>query len=101
MTRRGTPKHLFLNGCLGYRVVDLALNPAAKPWKPISRSSLVPSVAACIRTCFSGTNLQPDLLHPVEMLPFIDLSASGLCLNELRFALRITLRWLEIYSKWW
>ncbi len=27
------------------RVVDLALNQAAKPWKPIFRSSLVPSVA--------------------------------------------------------
>ena len=34
------------------RVVDMALNQAAKPWvSPIFRSGLVPSVADCFRKC--------------------------------------------------
>ena len=44
--------------------INLALNQAAKPWKPIFRSSLVPSVADCFRKCrgdksatlFDGSN---------------------------------------------
>ena len=38
----------------GFRVVDLALNQAAKPWTPIFRSGLVPSVADCLRKCIGN-----------------------------------------------